>query len=194
VSLGLASAQAAKPPCSEAEKPKDITGGTKNAIACQWLRPAQIPHLLKAMSLYMEGDTASVRDALSELLKDPLADEDLYAAAEENGVDLLEVVATANTRKTSMMNEHEKNQLYSEAESLIQEIFDKSKEGKKALVKINGLFIHGPKYKDLFELMSSIPENEQKYATDLEILRAAYATDPKRLAKLVADKISAPQK
>jgi len=239
-SLGLAHAQSsdkAKGPAAEDPKPPcpptidNVTDGTKNALACGWLKPNAVPHFLNALQyltiptrdkdgkLFLDQAEA-VKLALKELIDGDPGNEDLYRAAiglsDSHGQygaqgisSLLDALAKAKTdapanadtdplakAKTPPKEKLSEHDFFTKrVQPLIDGIFGK---GKIALTEINGRFAQKDNYVAIYLLLTAYTKYNEtaakdiqdKYANNLEILRAAFALDTAELAKKIALKIA----
>jgi hypothetical protein len=203
-----------KQPCPP-EPPTDVVTGTKKALACEWINPDAVQDAMTALEFYTipkEGfadPRKAAQKALDALIEGDPCDEDLYRAAqgEPDAQDqpkaqgqsaFLDALAKANTlnkKKTA-----DEDQLFTDAGKLIDEIFNMS-PGKRDLVKIHDSFTRKDNYVALFQLLKAYPGYKagdetanQKYACNLEILRAAFEMNTDRLATLVSEKISTSKK
>lgn len=191
------------PPCPPPPG-KILADRTKAALACEWLEPRVVSHMLHALELSIGNSKDTVNELLGELAKGAPSKKVLYRTALGNpdahgqptiqGLpDMLENLATANTRNTQKMEEPETSYLFLDAARLISSVFDDD-DGILAVATIDGLFNQGNKHRALYELLSAIPEGDPHYVHDLETLRAAYEKDSDRLKKLFDDKILVPKK
>jgi hypothetical protein len=192
----------------------DLAGLTQTALASEWGDTNRLQHTLEAFRLLtMPGQLHNFLDvdsksALQELKKGARAqstptDADLYQAASALP-DFLDWVATANTLVRDKAKSGCVDHLLAAAKPLIDKIFmtasdpaiPDSKSGAQKIIEINDLFTQKNNYAALYCLLSAFPKDpyhNDAYPKGLEILRAAFAADPDRLAKLVSDKISAPE-
>lgn len=210
VSLGASMAQGASPCPPKADDIKDIRTGASKHLACEWLRPAAIEPMLRAMKHYNEGEM-HWQEAVNEV-KNVAIDDDwsFYEAAQgvkdpdgnpsiQGRGAFLEMLATANTLDWEKKTEGDgccpdkdgccpdkKACLFCEAKKVIEKIFDRNKQ---ALVNVDNHFRQEQMYyKGLYELLIAVPKTDQ-YAKDLEVLRAAFKDDRGKLADLVAARI-----
>lgn len=210
VCVGVAFADEDLSKCTVDQK-TDLAGLTQTALATEWGDPTKLQHALDALGLltlpsqlhnFLDVDSKS---ALQELKKGALTrrDADLYQAA-SSLPDFLDWVATANTLVRDKAKSGCVDHLMDATKPLIDNIFTiasdpakpESKSGAQKIIEINDLFTQKNNYAALYLLLSSFPKGSPPNGADargLEILRAAFAADPDRLAKLVSDKISAPE-
>ena len=200
-----AAAQGQSNPCPQ-PPPSDISSGFKAAITREWLDPKAVRHVLNALKLYIDSGATNVTMALRELVRGDHCNEDLYRAAlgvpdatgqpaAQGLPDVLQTIATANTRKTQDMEDGEKDKLFKGTLELINRIFnDDEHDGKQALVRINSLFNRPDNFRALYELLDALRKvkgHPDSSVIDLETLRAAFESDTGRLMRVVAKKISA---
>jgi hypothetical protein len=215
-----------KDPCNPVPPAKNIDDGTKAELACEWIDPNGVLHTLKALEYYTVGDDHSdthdaAKQALCELIKGRPGAEDLYRAAQgwpdapcapyakspppdpitSQGLpDFLDSLEKANTLgKKAPADE---DQLFSDADKLICDIFTKPATGKQELSRINDYFSRKQNQVALFRLLDAYPKVAEAvpgaltvtYAKHLETLRAAYEMNISHLALLVAQRIAAATK
>jgi hypothetical protein len=190
----------AKPP--EVQPPDNIADGAKAALACEWIDPENVHHVLAAFhKLTTAPLTASPTAVIQELeAGDPYpADKGFYAAAmgtpdardlvsAQGFPDFVDTLAKANTLK--MKAPDDEDALFDSTQKIIRIIF-LTEAGKLSLVQINDCFQRKNNYIALRLLLEAYPASEVGYAQALERLRAAFAMNTDKLAKQVAGKITA---
>jgi hypothetical protein len=214
----LSQAKAPKHDMCPAPAASDVDGGTKAALACEWIDTKSVRHVLEALRYYtnpVEGGQLldpndAKRGALYQLAIGDPTNEQLYVPAQgdpdssgrpqaQGLPDILDDLAEANTLNQQKDTDDE-IYLFQAASSEVGEIFA-SARGKKHLMLVKDLFAND-KHAALYELLKAYPGYSddpdetatQDYACKLEVLRAAYQMRPERLAKAVADKISKSKK
>jgi hypothetical protein len=211
--MRVLSAQSDPPPCPPPAA-KDIAGGAKAALGCEWKDPKAVQHTLRALQLYTTpvrktpngeffGTREATKLALAELIAGDPGHEDLYRGAQgqpdndgqpdaQGQSNFLDTLAKANTLKKK--KPEDEGPLFQEARILIDRIFDTQPGGKQALAKINDSFVRKDNHAALYLLLSAYPAYDaNQYVLDLEILRAAYEMSSDDLALLVSKKISGPK-
>jgi hypothetical protein len=203
-------------------KPGNVADGTKAALACEWLDPNGVEHVLRAFQLLassVPSPDIALR-VLQELEKgDPDSnDRAFYRAAlgdpDENGPKqqglpkFLDILAKANSLKKK--SPKDVGPVFNSTEALIDEIFTKpatsttktqTKQEEKleelagpvALAIINDSFSRKDNYVALYQLLAAYPKDKKNYTANLETFRTAFELDASSLAKQISAKISAPK-
>jgi hypothetical protein len=218
-SLGLASAQGGaalptptpcpnpKPPCPPSE-----TNDAKSVLACEWLDPNSISHMVEALKLYIDNNKMNANAVLSKLEEgdhcNKNRDKSLYEAAlgypDKNGEpttrarpDILDILATANTRNTDDMNEGAEKTLFTDTETLIKKIHNSGDTGARALAEIDSNYKDFP-HLAIYKLLNAVPVPKcvndtpaarATYVQDLETLRAACEKNRDKVFKLVTKEV-----
>jgi hypothetical protein len=202
------------------DKVTNIEDGTKRALACEWVDPTAVRHVLEALRFYtipelkngrgLRTPSESAKEALNQLIiKGDPKYTGLYTAAtgdpDEQGEpraqglpDFLDDLAEANTQ--NLNKPENEDDLFKQAGAKIDQIFA-SPEGPQELVKIKDLFAQ-EKHVALYELLKAYPGYDtdpeqpatQDYACSLETLRAAYQMKADRLQEVVIEKVTGPKK
>ena len=211
VSLKLASAQGGAPtPCPAARPPCPAlqTNDAGLALACEWLDPNSISHMLKALKLYIDNNKVNANAVLSKLVKSDHCNKDrdqsLYEAAlgfpdkygeptARGRSDMLDIFTTANTRNTADMNEAAEKALFTNAGTLIKKIFDSGDAGVRALAEIDNIYQDFP-HLAIYKLLDAFPKGntpaeQATYPQDLETLRAACEKNRDKVFKSVSDQV-----
>jgi hypothetical protein len=178
--------------------PGNIQDGTRAALACEWIDPAGVYHVLRAFELLATNLPAPdlgpkvVRELQSG---DPYPiDDGLYTASSIGDRNFLDTLAKANTLKKK--KPEDQDALFALTQTIIDEIFDHGGQGKLDLVRINASFSAQENYVALFQLLNAYVsmaygnQPSSYIASQLELLRAAFEMNYERLAKQVAGKIT----
>jgi hypothetical protein len=192
--------------CSAQPNPADdIVGGTRKALACEWRKAAAVQSMLGAMGDYISNHqdhaVQQVNDNVGYKTKVLYKNMQSLPTGEKNALGtavFLRMLASANTLKISKDN---KDMLIAEVKLILCNIFNNGDQNK--LIKSNFDFTQGDccTYHAIFELLSAVrpfketdkDEVKEKYVSDLEILRAAFALNNGELAGAISDKIAGPQ-
>lgn len=178
-------------------KPTEKTvAGAEKALACEWLDMEAVSNMLDGMNLYLANDLDAAVAKVEKSAKK--RERDFYDALKRlptgmpnnNGKrNLLEMLPLANTRNPDMKKDIE--MLFLNASDIIEKILSTS-QGRNKLIEINNLFTEQDpysSYKAMYELLSAVPKEDEKYVGNIETLRAAYKKDSGRLSQLVAGTI-----
>ena len=197
---------------ADAKPPDNIADGTKVALAREWIDPQGVGSVLAAFHLLTSAPrTASPAAVLQKLEEGDSypADKGFYSAAlgspddddkDDDDKDQLtapglpdfvDILAKANTLKRKAPDDEDT--LFASTKAIIQVIFC-TEAGKRYLVQINDSFTQKNNYVALRLLLEAYPRDKgdkARYARTLEQLRAAFEMNTDKLAKQVAEKITA---
>jgi hypothetical protein len=202
--------------------PGNLADGTKAALACEWLDPKGVDHVLRAFQLLASsGPSPDIALRVLEQLEkgDPDSnDRAFYTAAmgdpDKNGPKqqglpkFLDILAKANS--LHKQSPKDAGPVFNSTEALIDEIFTKPATstpnaqpkqeekfeelaGPVVLTIINDSFTRKDNYVALYQLLAAYPRDKKNYTANLEIFRTAFEMDANSLAKQISAKISAPK-
>jgi hypothetical protein len=192
---------------TQSKKPDthNIESDTKAVLAAKWSDSNTVVHALRALGYLTVPTKLNKRgfvephpaEALTELESGSSpSDKDLLEAVSKSS-GLLDDLAQAQTlfKGTDVTPVCEKA-VFASAKQLIDIIYQsapptdpKGPGGKQKIVEIDEAFGGSDNHVALYLLLNAYP-NPEANTDKLEILRAAFVIDAKRLAKLVSDKIA----
>jgi hypothetical protein len=192
----------------------NIEDDTKDALAREWKDPNGVRSALNALRLLtrssngpdinrqvlqalINGDGSNPLD--QDLYRAAMGDPDVHGRTSVQGLpNFLDILAKANTLKLDKTKDEDA--LFVSTQTVIDTIYGTG-PGKLALIKINDSFNRKDNYVALFGLLNAYTWNEngdnttkQKYANDLEKIRAAFEMNTALLASQVAAKITPTKK
>jgi hypothetical protein len=197
-----------------AQTPRNIEDDTKDALAREWKDPNGVRPALNALRLLtrssnppdvnrqvlqalIDGDGGNPQD--QDLYRAAMGDPDVHGRTSVQGLpNFLDILAKANTLK--LVKTKDEDGLFASTQTVIDTIYGTG-PGKLALIKVNDSFNRKDNYLALFGLLNAYTWNEngdnttkQKYANDLEKIRAAFEMNTALLASQVAAKITPAKK